>query len=309
MNFYLNPESLLNCFAFPCTIVDKYIKLATDTQLKVLLYAIKNAEFNTEKIAEYFGFSNEAVKDALMFWQSCGVVSGNSENITLPADEKIKNAVKQVTKTVRPASIKPDRNEVARRGIECEEIAFLLREAELKIGKALKPNEASTLVWLYDDIGIDISIILMIFEFALKENNFSMNFVEKTALGWYDDGVRGIFEAEQKLVELAERNSAWSIICKAYGIEKRLPSVNEQKYAQNWILDWDFSNEMLKLAYDKCVDATGKLKLSYINKVLTAWHKDGIKTPEQIEKVTTEQKKPETVSYDISSIENKMLSE
>ena len=39
---------------------------------------------------------------------------------------------------------------------------------------------------------------------------------------------------------------------------------------------------MLKAAYDICVDNTGKLSLPYINKVLEAWHRAGVATPDKI---------------------------
>lgn len=311
MKFYLNPERLFNCFPLPTDIVDKHLKLASATQLKVLLFAIKNSDFDTKKIAAALEINAESVNDAFMYWKNAGVVlSNDTEPKAVSEKAKIKQKKAEIKRTVRAAAIKPDRNEVARRGLESEEIAFLLQEAQLKCGRALKQNEASTLVWLYDDLEMDISLILMILEFAASEGKFSISFIEKTAIEWMDDGVHTISDAERKLVELAEKKSAWNIICKTYGIERRMPSTTELKYAHTWINSWKFSAQMLKAAYDICVDATGKMALAYINKILTGWHKEKITTLEDIEN-SKKPNKPQAknISYDIDSIESKMLSE
>ena len=79
--------------------------------------------------------------------------------------------------------------------------------------------------------------------------------------------------------------------------------------ATRWLDEWHFTPQMLRLAYDACVDATGKYSFPYINKVLDRWQKKGIRTPEQAredrEKKThnTDSYNKRATSYDIDEIQ------
>ena len=305
MDYFLNPNELCNCFAVPQSITEK-LKIANGDQIKALLWAIKNNNFNAADIAENVGISPSFADDAMNFWVGMGVLCKKDQPISTA--EKKKAVTK---KAVRPETVKPDRTEVARRGLESPEIAFLLQEAQIKCGRALKQNEASTLVWLYDDEGLDVSLILMLLEFAASEGKFSISFIEKTAVEWINDGVRTITDAESKIIELTERKTAWREVCRVFNIERRMPSKNEMNYSYTWIKLWGYGSDILKAAYDACVDAIGKISIPYINRVITNWHKNKIKTVEDLEKLkqTEPTVKENGASYNIENIENNMLSE
>ena len=52
---------------------------------------------------------------------------------------------------------------------------------------------------------------------------------------------------------------------------------------------------MIKLAYEKAVDNTGKLSFPYINKILLSWHENSINSVEkaqQSEKIRKQQEAP-----------------
>ena len=150
----------------------------------------------------------------------------------------------------------------------------------------------------------------MLLEFAASEGKFSISFIEKTAIDWINSGVETIADAESKIIELTERKTAWREVCKVFNIERRMPSTNEMKYSYTWIKEWGYKSDILKAAYDACVDATGKLSIPYINKVLTNWHKNKVKTVADIEKLDTNKpEKTNGTSYDLKKIEDSMLSE
>jgi DNA replication protein DnaD len=46
--------------------------------------------------------------------------------------------------------------------------------------------------------------------------------------------------------------------------------------------------DLISIAYDKTVDATGKLSFAYLNKILIEWHSKGLKTKAEIDKLDTE---------------------
>jgi DNA replication protein DnaD len=41
--------------------------------------------------------------------------------------------------------------------------------------------------------------------------------------------------------------------------------------------------ELIHYAYEKCLENTEKLSFEYINKVVTSWHMEGLKTIEEVD--------------------------
>ena len=173
MNYTLNVAALGNAFMVPSVVADKYLKIATHTQLKVLLYFMRNISEGIEpqKIAEALSMPLSETEDALVFWQQRDILIGEKEK-------------QPEQKTVIINSGMPTRADVIKRGLEDERLMFLLREAQLKFGRNLKQNESSLLVSLYDDHGMDASVILLLLQYAAREGKCNISFVKKTATLW-----------------------------------------------------------------------------------------------------------------------------
>ncbi len=287
MGFKICFEKMSNSFSLPADVADKCLKLAGAVQLRVILYCFKNMseEIDPSKISKAISVSPQDVTDALMFWSELGILSSDGENpVAVKQNIKAENKVHKI--------IKPDRAEVARRGTESPEIAFLLNEAQKKFGRMLKQSESSALVWMYDDLGMDASLILMVIEYALKAGKCNISYIEKVAKDWIQSGIESISDAESRIVELNNARSAWNVMRAAFGLDQRAPSDSEAKLAKQCVLEWGMSRELLKNAYNICIDSIGKYKASYIKTVLTAWHKKGIKTVKDLENAEEENTNP-----------------
>lgn len=275
MKFSVNPAAYSAVFTVPADVVDKHIRLAGAVQLKVLLVALKNAVggIESEEISELLSIPLADVEDALRYWVSVGVLLV-PDTVIAPEPQK-KEAVPR-------AVIKPSREEIARRGAENEELTFLLREAQTRFGRGLKTSEASSLLWLYDDVGMSAALIIMLLEYAASEGRCNVSFIEKTAADWNKNGVTDIADAELRIAEMAKRKSAWRVVQNAFGMEKRQPSEKELEAAYLWVTEWGYGADMLKMAYDRCVDSTSKFSFAYIKKILDKWHKAGYTSPDMI---------------------------
>jgi DnaD/phage-associated family protein len=253
-----------------------------------------SAQITESEIAEKCGIDEYDVKEALLYWADTGIL--------LPKNsEPVKT---EKTKSVKKTD-KPTRSDVAKRGDD-PKIRYLLRETQVKLGRNLKSNEASTLVWLYDDEGLDVSLILLIVQYAVAHNKANIRFIESTAVEWVKKGISDIESAEEELKRMAMSEQAWGIVSSAFGLEKRKPSQKESELSYMWLNEWEFSKEMLERAYEESVNAKSKFSLAYTAKILENWHKKGYKKPEDIE-----EKKPQTeennfAAYDLDLFE-KML--
>ena len=299
MKYLINPKAFSAVFTVPAAVADKHLKLARGEHIKVLLYIMRNMSVNPNnaEIAAATGLSEYDVAEALLYWESAGILMPDGK----PAEKA------EIKAAVVKQNAKPDRADVARRGAEDEKIRYLLTETQMKLGRNLKSNETSTLVWLYDDLGLDVSLILMIVQYAAAHGKARIGFIESTATDWVDRGISTIAAADKELNQMAMSEQAWGIVCSAFGFGKRKPSKNELKLSLMWVDDWKMSREMLAAAYNACVDGISKFDIKYISKILENWHEKGYKTPDDIEeKKNSGGEKESFAAYDIDLFE-KML--
>ena len=310
MAYRVNPSQFSSMFFIPTSVVDKWIKLSGALQLKVLLTAVRNNanEINPSEIAEILCVNEPDVIDAINYWVEAGVLE-NTEVKTTTDEEQVVQTKKVA---VKREVIKPTREEVTKRGAESKEISFMLREAQLKCGRSLSQNESSTLVWLHDDEGMDVSIILMLLAFLASEGKITVGKIERTALSWLKNGVESVTDAENEINKFYQKRSSWNTVQTALGMDRRKPSEKESRTVYKWVVEFAFSNEIIKRAYDICVDNTAKLSFDYMNKVLEAWHKKGVKTLDDIDKLEEKEDKNNKktgktiATYDIDKFKDKL---
>ncbi len=274
MSYKVNTEKLGDTFPLPGEVADRLLKLASHTQLKVLLYFFRHlsASPDAQKCAGELGIPVSDAEDALLFWAQEGILSGEAK----PLEEPV------VRTALKPAE--PSRQDVIRRGLEDKKIAFLLNEAQLKFARGLKQNESGYLVYLYDDCGMDTSLILYLLQYAASKGRCNITYIRSVANRWLNKNITSVPQAEADIADSVKRELAWSVVQKTFGLDRRAPSEKEGEAAYRWTAEWEFSPEMLKAAYDVCVDTKGKCNIKYINAVLENWHKNDVKTKEDIEK-------------------------
>ena len=264
MKYMLNASAMNVPFFVPSSVVDKHIKLASNTQLKVLLVFLKNISsgISPKEISEFLRIDESEVCDALNFWVEREIILTKGEK----AEEKPMD--KEKPKPVRPTVIKPTREEISEASANDPKISFLIGEAEMKLARGLRDNEIRTLCWLYLDFGMDISLILMLVEYAVSEDKATVAFIESTALAWLEAGVTTLSDAEEQIEARSLRKTAWGVVLSAFGMDYRMPSDKELEFSGRWVVEWQFKKELLREAYNICVDKNAKLSMPYINKIL-----------------------------------------
>ena len=302
MNFYINPACLTSAFTVPASVVDNHLKFVKAEHVKVLLFVMRNmmTDVSEQAIAEATDLSEYDVNEALLYWADAGVLCPKEKSVTAASK-------KEKEKTVAKAE-KPTRADVAKRGNEDPKIRYLLRETQLKLGRNLKSNESNTLVWLYDDQGLDVSLILLIIQYAVAHKKANIRFIESTAVDWIDKGIDNITDADAELRRMATGEQAWGIVSAAFGLERRKPSKKETEYSLMWVEEWKLSREMLTAAYEECVNQKSKFSFPYVAKILESWHEKGYSSPKDIEAKPKEAtNKNDIAAYDLDLFE-KMIS-
>lgn len=321
MSYSINLGSWQSVFAVPSDVVDKHLKLAGGAQLKVLLWALRHAgsPFEAETIGEALNMQPADVRDAMQYWVETGLLTASGGTFapaqadsSAVSSEKTMQAVQPppasgketppeepsfpAAKASRPLSRpqKPDSLFVAKRVQEDNDIAFLMQEAQVILGKAISNGDSATLLMLHDTDGLPVDVILMLLQYASSIGKGNLRYIEKTGIRWADEGIDSLELAEQKIRQLDQSQKAWSAVQRLLGLERRSPTAKESQFADRWVNQWHLPDDLIREAYERNVDAKGKFSFPYMNSILERWKKEGIQTLEQ----ARNEKKPSQKAYE-----------
>ena len=183
--------------------------------------------------------------------------------------------------TVMARPLRPDPVYVAKRIREEKEIESLLNEAQYILGRPVSPNENAGMIMMHDNDGLPCEVILMLLTYGTS-NQKGMRQIEAMGAAWAKEGILTLEQADEKIRELEQSKEAYRKIQSILGLEYRKPSAKEEENYTRWLNEWKFSDEMIKEAYDICVNAKGKYIPNYVNTILMRWNQNGIRTVEQV---------------------------
>lgn len=300
-------------FAVPACIADEHIKIASELQLKVILYLLRNSGKSPDyaDISEALGANAEDVKDSVDFWVDRGVLCKDGDELS-PAAGSLKSPEQVQPITEKPVRVqpvraaKPDIYTAAQRVSADEKLQALLAEAELALSKPLSSGDTATIVMLYDTCGMPAEVVIMLVNYCVSVGKGNMRTIERIGVQWADSGVNSIEAAENRILQIKRSNANWSVVRAAFGLKNvGSPTKKQLEYGDLWVGQWHFSEEMLTAAYEACVDSLGKLSMSYINKILQRWNNAGIYTVKDISKLDSRKpsRKKSDASYDIADLE------
>lgn len=274
-------------FAVPDHAAD-CLKLASGKAVKLLLYILKNkiTEIDFGAFSDVLDISAEDAEDAVSYWQQVGVLYPDGSE---PAVVAKKNAAAEMAVSVPPVNnaaaeqrakekaakmISPQ--EIADRVKKSEDIKFLFDSAENAFGKILNYTEQRNLIWLHDYYNIAPDILLMIMDLAKQVGKANMNYVEKIAVNWQENNITTHELAMREINRLKNYYSFEGQAAAKLGLDRTL-TPTEKKFLKEWS-DKGVSIDMVVYAYEKTIDNIGKVKFSYMNKIIIGWQENGITT-------------------------------
>ena len=340
MNYKINLGIWKNVFCIPSVIVDRYIKLAGENDIKVLLYLLRNSEesFSSQELGEQLGIDSEQAEESVNFWIKREVLSmdklGNLSPTESNAETNVKKAVKtenavNETITESETSFAPARTltESVVRKVNLErtpnfppvEIAqtvrnnanadFLFKQCEKLYGRPLKHNEQNTIMIILEDTCLPAEVCLILVNYCFSVGKATPAYIRKTALEWSESEITTIEKAEERVALLKKLNGAVGRFKKMFEVTSAF-SKQQEEMIDKWVNTYGFSDEMIEEAYQLTLNGAGKLSFPYMNKILEDWHSKGYKNVGQILTEKSSKTKEETrePSFDIKEIE-KMLND
>ena len=291
MDYQINPAAYASIFAVPKAVVEDNLLLASPTALKALLLMLCRGEaLSVDEIAKTLKRDAADVADAMVFWQQ--------QSILLPAGEAAKPlpepipqqpAAPTAAKPAEPAPEKkaapdlplsrPTHEQIAIRLQECEDFKVLFQEAQQKLGKTIGYEGQSILIMLHDTYDLPVEVILMLLEYAKSKGKTGYKYIASIGKEWSEKEIDSLESAEEYIREQHTTDTVWTNFRDVTGAKNRNPTAKQKRFLLSWSRDMGFSDEMIALAYEICIDNTNKLSLEYMDRVLLSWQKGGVKTP------------------------------
>ena len=154
---------------------------------------------------------------------------------------------------------------------------------EQALGRSIRKSEIEILYGIYDKLNMPPDVILLLINYCRIRNRLSARELERRAYQWHDEGIMSYSAAADMVQQAEDSRGRYGALMSLLGLGGRSPSESEEKYLAAWCAE-GFSNELIKLAYDRTMLRTGRLQWRYMHSILSDWKKKGCTTRADVER-------------------------
>lgn len=286
-----------NCF------IDEYMAEANGAQLKVYLYLMRCIEADepvtVPLLADRFNYTETDIMKSLLYWARKGIISlefdedrnvsgiilndpasAEETEITLP--KKPSKTQDKKSRQARPSLPEYSPAELSAFGAKAE-IKQLVFVTEQYLGRTLNPSDMRTLLFIYDELGFSGELIEYLIDYCVGKDKTSFRYIEQTALGWAEAGVKDVDSARAEVKGYAGND--YYTVLRAYGIADRKPVTVEIDYVDKWEKEYGFPVSVILEAVSRTMKAIAKPSFPYTDTILKSWHECGVKDIDDIDGV------------------------
>lgn len=262
----------------PTEFIKKQLPQANPTFVKVYLYLLMLATENTNAefsdIAETLGLLESDLMLAIKYWESCGVIFKNGDIFNFGAQ----NAAPAQAQEDPPVPEKPRTENLAEIIANDRGLSDMFMVSQEILGKTISGRDMETIYWFYSELKMSPEAILLLLEHCVSKGKTRMNYIEKVAVSWSEMGLTNAENVALYIKNEEQKTGFLYSIRKIMGISDRSLSQIEEKYLTKWHEEMGMEEEMIALAYEYCIIQTAKLSFPYMDKIITRWAQEDIRT-------------------------------
>ena len=326
--FKLQQDVFTQATRIPNCFIEKYMPKAAGEFVKIYIYLLKcveenRSELSIAKIADALEDSEKDVIRALKYWEKKGLLKLTFEDGILTSlrmisfaemtDETEKITVNVSAKPAQPAEPAKEQEAVqevfsAEEGeepktvytkkqytpteiasfSEKDDVTMLLYSIQKYLGHALSGADLNTVLFFYDTLKLPADVIEYLFEYCISKGHKHMRYIEKTAIGWAEQGISTLKGA--KALNSIYSDSCYPVL-KAFGLNGRKPSKGEADYVSKWTLSYGFNMEMILDACNRTMDTIHQPSFEYADSILKRWKSAGISSMEEVKALDEKREK------------------
>ena len=261
-----------------------HLDAATPEQLRVLLWLASDLTLATKhkQLAKLAGCDVTAARDAVKFWCEHGVMGEEAEAAapamaTVPAELPVKKKLQRADELPNYTSGELSDLLEARASVR-----LLIDEAQRILGKMFNPNDVNIMVGMLDYLGMNEECILLLLAHCKKIGKSNLRTIEKFAYTLVDKGINDVESMEAEICAMEAMYTFEGEVRALFGMKTRAMTSKESKMLSLW-LSFGYDINIVRMAYEITVNATGEASLPYTNAILEKWNANGWKTVAEIE--------------------------
>ncbi len=273
-------DGVESVFIMPAKVLE-YVGGAKKNELCVIMYLFSKREaFSVENAAKDLGISKESVNSAIAFWRGTGVLS-EKEDGKINENVSAEKAEKLPAEEVSPAEKSYTTSELSEARTKDSQFRHLADFTEKTTGELLNPSKLASLLYLYDNLGMQSDVIMGIVAHCCSSGKNKIRYIVKTAESIHNDGVETYKELEAYLSDKRRFAEYDSMVKRIIGAGDRAFTSNEQKFVRIWQDDYRADEELIKFVYERTIAIIAKPSIPYMSKILENLHKEGITSYEE----------------------------
>ena len=300
----------ISALELPYLFIDHYMTGCAPVYPLIYIFSLRRLlggdAVSVQDISRHFQLLDTDVMNAWYHWERVGLVkiegSGLDIAITfLPVREpgpvlvepqKLELVVKDTPVAEKPPEAKPPEEkpsqltppegrpqysvqELTLYRSQSKDIERLFSKTEQALGKLLTYNDMNVVFGFYDWLRLPLDVIEYLLSYCAEHGQRSLRYIEKCALDWAE---RDIDDLEKALtyVHLFDKN--YRSILQRMGKLSGFPTPAQRKQMDKWLHEMQMPLDIVLEACDRTSLSAEKPSLSYVDKILTKWHKSGITT-------------------------------
>ena len=296
---------LQEVLVLPASVLS-HLDAATPEQLRVLMWLASDLTLVTKhkQLAKLSGCDAATAREAVNFWCTCGIL-GEQEEPAISAMASVPVSA-PVQKKLQRADELPNytSTELAELLEARASVRVLIDEAQRILGKMFNPNDVNIMVGMLDYLGMNEECILLLLAHCKKIGKSNLRAIEKFAYTLIDKGINDVESMEAEICAMEAMYTFEGEVRALFGMKSRALTGKENKMLSAW-LSFGYDVNIVRMAYEITVNATGEASLPYTNAILEKWNANAWKTVEEIEAgMNAEKEKREGVANNKKELGN-----
>jgi DnaD/phage-associated family protein len=271
------PEAVEIPFAF----INDFMLKCPPVYALIYIYCLKQCtlgrDVSSGEVARLFNILETDVNNAWAYWEKEGLIksetNGNLTFLPVPDGTPAVQAASNVVRVTGRPQYTVEELSVYRK--QSKDIAALFAHAEKALGKLLTYNDMNVLFGFYDWLRMPVDVIQYLLTYCADNNHRDLRYIEKAALDWVENEIDDI---EKALTYVKTFDGNYREVLRQMGQLSGYPTPSQRKLMDKWLKEYGMPTEVILEACDKAGMQIGKPKFSYVDKILTEWHKKGIRT-------------------------------
>ena len=265
----------------------KYMKDMPQEAVKLYMYLLyveaNQINIEIETISKEINISLKDVKASLDYLQEKGLIIMMEEGfyiVDLQEKEVMELYTPKVTASKEMIEANQKKNNKREKIINDIESMYFAGNMKAEWYKKI-------ILW-FEKYNFSNEAMLGIFSHCFSDEVKPIAYVETVVKSMADKGVITINDLSKQIVNYDKKSKIIKFVKTELNLHKALTKPQE-RIVEKWIFDYFYDKEQIKLVIDKTINAQN-VGFNYLDKIITEWYKQGLKTAEEILKYEKENK-------------------